>query len=524
MKLTNTREMRDMDRRAIEEYGISEELLMENAGLDAYHVIRNRYTIGTSKFLILCGVGNNGGDGLVVARKLHSVGAEIKVLIVGDPAKYSGAALKNFGILSKLPVDTRRVDSIDAVKDAMSRCNVLVDALFGTGLTREVSGVYRDVILAMNASGKDVMSIDIPSGINGDTGEIMGVAVRAHCTVTFGTPKLGNLLYPGFAHCGLLFVSHISFPHSLSHSGSVQVEVNTPPELPERAKDGHKGTFGDVLFIAGASNYYGAPLFSALSFLKAGGGYARLASPRSLTPFIAVRGSEIVFAPQEETAQGSIALSSRDSLLRLSEQVDMVVIGPGLSLNEETQELVRELAVAVKKPILIDGDGISAIASRPSMLGKREHPTILTPHPGEMSRITGIPVPEVKEKRIELLQEHCRTLSCFIVLKTAHSLIGYPDGRVYINMSGNPGMATAGSGDTLNGAIAAMFGLGLDTGDALRTAVFLHGLSGDLAAGEKGEDGITARDILDFLPQAVKRFRHDRVSILNNFYGNIFLL
>jgi len=524
MKVANTREMRDMDRSAIEVYGISQELLMENAGLAVYHVIKNRCTIGSSRFLVLAGVGNNGGDGLVVARKLHSAGAEVKVLIIGDPTKYRGAALKNFGILSNLPVEARRVDSIDEVKDAIKSCNVLVDALFGTGLTREVSGIYREVILAMNASGQYVLSIDIPSGINGDTGEIMGVAVRAHSTVTFGTPKLGNLLYPGYAHCGVLFVSHISFPHSLSHSDSVQVEVNMPPELPERAKDGHKGSFGDVLFIAGAENYYGAPLFSALSFLKAGGGYARLASPRSLTPFIAVRGSEIVFAPQEETAQGSIALSSGESLLRLSEHVDMVVIGPGLSLNEETQELVRKLAVAVKKPLLIDGDGISAIASRPSLLGEREHPTILTPHPGEMSRMSGVPVPEVIGKKVDLLQEQCRALSCFIVLKTAHSLIGCPDGRVYINMSGNPGMATAGSGDTLNGAIAAMFGLGLDIGDALRTGVFLHGFSGDLAAGEKGEDGITAHDILEFLPQAVKRFRHDRVSILKDFYSSIFLL
>jgi hydroxyethylthiazole kinase-like uncharacterized protein yjeF len=524
MKISSTGQMREMDRRAIEEYGISDELLMENAGLAVFQVLIRRFGARGVKYLVLCGSGNNGGDGLVVARKLHSAGAEVKVLFMSDPAKYRGAALSNYRILSKLPVEVITQSPVEEARGEIARADVLVDALFGTGLARDVEGVYAGVIQAVNGSGKKIVSIDIPSGIHGDSGRVMGVAVRADCTVTFGTPKLGNILYPGYAHCGSLYVSHISFPYALSHSDSVEVEINLPPPLPARDPAGHKGSFGDVLFVAGAANYYGAPFFSAFSFLKSGGGYARLAAPRSVTPYIAAGGSEIVFVPQEETAQGSISRGSLEPLLRLSEQVDMVVAGPGVSLNPETQDLLRQLAASVRKPLLIDGDGITACAADLSILEKRDHPTILTPHPGEMSRLAGVGVADLLENRIELLQRFCRRLSSTIVLKGAHTLIGYPDGRVFVNMSGNAGMATAGSGDTLNGAIAAMAGLGMDVGDAVRTGVFIHGLSGDIAAERKGEDGITARDILDFLPTAVKEYRCDRDRLLRDFYAGIVLV
>jgi len=524
MKVSSTQEMRNMDRSAIEQFGIIEELLMENAGLAAYTVILNEFGSQNKKFTVLCGVGNNGGDGLVVARKLHSMGAAPTVYILGNAKKYRGAAKKNFEIISKLPVPVKSVDSVESLKQEVRSCDAIVDALFGTGLTRTIEGMYRDVIQLINGSGKKIFSIDIPSGINGDNGQVMGVAVKADYTITYGTPKLGNVLYPGFDHCGKLFVSHISFPPVLHMKDELKVEINTPPSLPPRDPASHKGDFGDVLFIAGASNYYGAPYFSALSFLKSGGGYARLASPSSVAPFIAAKGSEIVFIPQEETEQGTISMKNKDRLLNLIEQVDMVVMGPGLSLNEETQELVRQLAVLVKKPLLIDGDGITAISKKSDLLKERPLATVLTPHLGEMSRITHVTVSEIRERKIELLKKESARLSSIIVLKGAHSLIGYPDGRVFINMSGNSGMATAGSGDTLTGAIAAMLGNGLSLEDAVRTGVFLHGLSGDLAAKDKGEDGITAQDILDYLPMASKYYREAHDEILENFYRSIYVV
>jgi len=516
MKVSTVEEMRNLDRRSMEECGFPQEMLMENAGEAAYFVILKDFGVKNKRFVIFCGIGNNGGDGLVVARKIHSNGGDVKIYLLGDERKFTGAARMNFEIVSKIPLNIEHVESLEAVKLDILHSDAVVDAIFGTGLKRNVEGIYKDVIQLINESGKKVFSIDIPSGINGNTGKIMGVAVKSDYTITYGLPKLGNMLYPGYDRCGKLYVSHISFPPSLYDS--IKVETNDPIKLPERVKDAHKGDFGEALFIAGASSYFGAPYFSALSFLKAGGGYSRLAAPLSVTPFIANKGSEIVFIPQKETSSGSISLENRDSLLELSEKVDMVILGPGLSLNEETQRLVRELAEEIEKPLIIDGDGITAVSKDVEIIKKRKKETILTPHLGEMSRITKLSVKEIDENKVEVLRKTCGELNAIIVLKGAHSLIGYPDGRVFINMSGNCGMATAGSGDVLTGTIAAMFGLGLNIFDAVRMGVFMHGFSGDLAAMDKGEDGITAQDILHYLPNAMKYYRESFDEVFKENY------
>ena len=524
MKVSRVSEMRSLDRYAIDELGIPEEILMENAGNASYFVMLKEFGIKDKKFVIICGTGNNGGDGLVVARKIHSNGGNVKVFILGDANELKGAAKKNFDILASLRIESRRIESIESIKNDLLHSDAIVDAIFGTGLSRDVSGLYRDVILLINGSGKKVFSLDIPSGINGDTGEIMGIAVKADYTITFGLPKIGNMLFPGYEHCGKLYVSYISFPPSLYDKDSIRVGINDYIKLPTKDMSAHKGDFGEALFIAGASSYFGAPYFSALSFLKAGGGYSRLAAPISMTPFIANKGSEIVFIPQKETESGSISLKNKDALLKLSERMDMVIIGPGLSLDEETGQLTRELAVAIERPLLIDGDGITAISRDLRLIKERRYPTILTPHLGEMSKITKTSVSEINKNKINILQSASKELNSIIVLKGAHSLIGYHDEKVYINMSGNPGMATAGSGDVLAGTIAAMFGLGLSLEDAVRKGVFIHGFSGDLAAGDIGEDGITAQDILDYLPLAVKTDREGLDETLRNRYEGVHVI
>ena len=522
MKVSKVDEMRKLDRRATEEFSISEDLLMENAGQAVYFVMLQEFGIKDNRFVVLCGGGNNGGDGLVVARKIHSNGGEAKVFLLDNEAKFRGAAKNNFEIASKMPIEISRVDSMDSIISEVLDSDAIVDAIFGTGLGREVGGIYKDVIQLINDSQRMVFSVDIPSGINGDTGEVMGVAVKADYTVTFGIPKLGNMLYPGYDHCGKLYVSHISFPPALYNPSSIKVAINNPVELPERARDTHKGSYGRALFIAGSSSYLGAPYFSALSLLKAGGGLSYLATPKSISSFLAGKGSEIVFVPQKETPAGSIALENKDELLKFSEGVDMVVMGPGLSLAEETQELVRELAPKINKPLLIDGDGITAIAEDLGKIKNRGAATILTPHLGEMSRITKMEIGEINKNKIEVLQKTAKELASIIVLKGAHSLIGYPDETVFINVSGNSGMATAGSGDVLTGAIAAMLGLGLSLEDAVSMGVFIHGFSGDVAAVDKGEDGITAQDILDYLPETMKLYRENFAEISENLYESIF--
>ena len=507
MKICSVEEMRAMDRNAVEQYGIIEELLMENAALATCSVILREFGVAGKRFSVFCGMGNNGGDGFAIARKLHSNGGIVTVYLLGNPVKLSGAAKLNYDIISKMPFIIESIESAESIRMNMLDTDAVVDAIFGTGLARNVEGLYRDVIDAINASGKTVFSVDIPSGINGDTGNIMGTAVTADMTVTYGLPKRGTILYPGYERCGTLYVSHITFPPKLYELDDVKVAFNEPLPLPPKDRQGHKGDFGEVLFIAGSANYFGAPYFSAMSFLKAGGGYSRLAAPASITPFIAVEGSEIVFIPQTETETGSISRTNRKELLDLTERMDMVVIGPGLSLHDETQQLVRELTREIEKPLLIDGDGITAVCDNLGVVKSRRAPTILTPHPGEMSRLTKQTVTALKSDPITIIQNTAKNLNAIIVLKGAHSLVGCPDGGVYINMSGNPGMATAGSGDVLTGTIAAMFGLGQPVEAAVRTGVFVHGISGDLAAESIGEDGVTATDILAHLPRAVKIVR-----------------
>ena len=524
MKISTVNEMRNLDRRAVEEYGIVEELLMENAGLATFCTIMKEVVVKNKNFVVFSGAGNNGGDGLVIARKILSNGGKVTVFILGDRSRFKNAAKTNYEIALKLKIEMIDLEDADAAKTAVQHADAIIDAIFGTGLDREVSGKYEDIIDLINASRKIVFSVDIPSGIHGNTGQVMGTAVKANFTTTYGLPKVGNLLYPGFEMGGKLYVTHISFPPELYDSEKIKIAVNDPIPLPQRYGDVHKGNCGKVLFIAGSANYLGAPYFAALSFLKAGGGLSFLATPETVSSFIGNKGSEIVFVPQKATASGSISIENKQQLLEFSENVDMVVIGPGMSLNEETQHLVKDLTAEIKKPLVIDGDGITAIAGNLECIKKRGAATVLTPHVGEMARLTQKSISEISNNRVEILQDTVDELEATVILKGAHSLIGYPDRRVFVNLSGNPGMATAGSGDVLAGTIAAMYGLGFQINEAVRMGVFMHGLAGDLAAMNLGQDGVIAGDIMEHLPIAVKSYREKFISLTENYYHSIYVV
>jgi hydroxyethylthiazole kinase-like uncharacterized protein yjeF len=527
MKICTVETMRIMDREAVTRYGLSEELLMENAGQAACEMLRREIGIRGKRFLVLCGTGNNGGDGLVVGRKILSAGGSARALIIGRSERFRGPALRNLEIARACGLEISEEPDSAVLERELGGCDAVLDALFGTGLEREVTGAQADVIAAANRSGRRIFSLDIPSGVNGNTGQIMGCAIEAEATVSFGLPKLGNILYPGYAACGRLYVSHISFPPALTADASIPVEVPPLPPLPKRREDAHKKQVGDVLVVAGSAGsagYYGAPRFCALSFLKAGGGYARLAAPASITPFIAAQAPEVVYAPQSETGGGGLSLANHDRLLELAGRVDLVVLGPGLSLEAETQELVRRLAADIETPLLLDGDGLTALAGMTELLAARRGDTILTPHLGEFARLTGLAPEQIIRERQRILGEQARALNAVIVLKGAHTLIGHPDGLLTVNLSGNSGMATAGSGDVLAGTVAAMVGLGLPAAPAARAGVFIHGLAGDLAAAEKGPDGITALDIMDSLPLAVRHYRQHCERMSNDYNGRIIVL
>lgn len=523
VKVCRVSEIRQLDDRAQREFGITEEVLMENAGQAVYSMIRKELGVKDRQFVIFCGPGNKGGDGFVVARKIHSSGGLVKVFLLSERGRYRGAARSNLERIEKMALPIRELESVDEAAESVEKADVIVDSVFGTGLDRNVEGLYKDAIDLINTSRRKVVTIDIPSGINGDTGWEMGVSVKADYTITFGLPKLGNLLYPGYGRGGKLYLSHISYPRSLQNERSLRVELSVGVKLPERSPNTTKFDYGPLLVIAGASTYHWAPFASAYSFLKSGGGYVYLACPASLVPSIAQAGREIVFQPQQETGSHTLSLENRAELLAASQRMLMTIIGPGLSLNEESQKLVRDLAKGIDTPLLIDGDGITAIAQKPETIRERKNPTVLTPHTGEMARITGIERCEIERNRVDVLQRTAEDLNAIIVLKGPHTLIGYPDASVFISLSGDTdgkaGMATAGSGDVLNGTIAAMHALGLSLGDAVRTGVFIHGLAGDLAAQEQGPDGMTAREILNLLPLAVKYYRENFEKISENYYG-----
>ena len=522
MKVASVSEMRKMDGTAVKKYGIDEILLMENAGNAVFFAIEKETGIKENKFLVFAGSGNNGGDGMVVARKLHSNGAQVKFILLTDEKKLKGITKKNFKILKKIGIPIKKRPSHKDIEKQLKETDIIIDAMLGTGLSGTARGIYKKAIELVNKSGKKVISVDIPSGINGNTGEIMGTGVKSHITVTFGLPKIGNLNYPGYEHTEKLIVSHISFPPELYNGKSIKTSINYPLPLEKRDKNTHKGSFGKCLFISGAKKYLGAPYFAAMSFIKSGGGLSYLATPKGISSFVGKKGRELVLIPQKETKTGSISKSNLKELTVSSENVDFVVIGPGLSLDEETQELTRSLIRKIKKPLLIDGDGLTAIKGNLDILKKRKSLTVLTPHPAEFVRLFGGKTKETKINRVEITREKTSHYGCFIVFKGANSLIGCPDREVFINLTGNPGMATAGSGDVLTGIIAAMYKIvpGSNEKDmfknAVRTGVLIHGLAGDIAASKKGEDGITATDILNSIPEAIKKYRKEADNLIAN--------
>lgn len=512
MNIAWVKEIQRMDQDAVQKYGIRNELLMENAGMAVYRVISQNIGVKNKHFLLFCGTGNNGGDGLVTARKLYSNGASVKLCILNNPEKFHDAAQINWQIIQKLKIPVFITPKIEEIESLIKPDDILVDAIFGTGLTKDINGTYFQIVQIINQKNNPIISIDIPSGINGNSGAICGIGIKADYTVTFGLPKVGNILYPGYEYGGKLYTSHISFPPELYEDENLKIHINYPVIIPNRPANGHKGFFGNALFIAGAQNYFGAPYFSSLSFLKAGGGYSRLAAPASMIPYISLKASEVVFLPQSETKAGTISLDNFNELLEWSKKMDIIIIGPGLSLQEETQLLIQKLISEIDKPILIDGDGLTALSENPSVLKKRQSTTVLTPHLGEMARLTKKSIQEIKEDPIHIIQEFSQKFNSIIVLKGAHSIIGLPNHHIFINMTGNSGMASAGSGDVLTGTIAAMFTLGLPIELAVRQGTIAHGLAGDLAAQEKGEDGMIAQDIMESLPKTLKILRKNQAS------------
>lgn len=508
-------QMRQLDRRATEEYGIPSLLLMENAGIRAVIELEHAFPHLTRyRVAVVCGKGNNGGDGFVVARHLANRGIAIEVLLLARQTEIKGDARTNLEILRYMGVqihETTAGQDLEVSRKMIERTDVIVDAILGTGTTGAATGLYREVIELLNGSGRPIVALDIPSGLNSDEGFIPGPSINAVLTVTFGLPKRCLMLYPAASFAGRVITVDIGLPRQLLTDPLLDVSLVQAEDLvnalPPRDPNAHKGTYGHVLVLAGSPGKTGAAAMCALSALRIGAGLATLALPESLNNAMETKLTEVMTEPLPETDERTVACAAMEKIHELMKGKRVVAIGPGLSIHPETAELVRAVIYTAQVQIVIDADGINALGSSLDILRDVAVPPILTPHPGELARLLGISRDEVVQNRIPIAQKVAMSFGVYLVLKGARTLIANPDGRVAMNMTGNAGMATGGTGDVLTGLIAGLLAQGVSADLATRTAVYLHGAAGDLAAEAVGQEAMVASDLMAQIPEAIRRLK-----------------
>jgi ADP-dependent NAD(P)H-hydrate dehydratase / NAD(P)H-hydrate epimerase len=509
MKIATAQQIKNIDRRAIREFGIPGPVLMENAA-SAIMAEMERFFDGLVgvRVGIICGKGNNGGDGLALARRLSIRGVPVRVALLASFTAVSGEAKVNLAILRKMDVEITQNVSSRFVADVVAWSDIIVDALLGVGLSTPLKGLYAQAVETINASGRPVVAIDVPTGIDADTGAVRGAAVNADLTVTMALLKRGLVLFPGARHAGTVRIADIGIPSEVIEKEKISVRLLNKGSLlgmlERRAPDSHKGDFGHLLVVAGSPGKAGAAAMAARSALRTGTGLVSVGTPSGLVPIIQQQVFESMCIPLAESIDGTIGLGGENELLKVAVKMNACAVGPGLSIHYETVNMVRSLLQQIATPVVIDADGLNALVGALEVLRKNRGPVIMTPHPGEMARLLGISTSDVQKDRIGIATDFARTYKVTLVLKGAGTVIANPDGLTYINTTGNPGMATGGTGDALTGMIGSLLAQGYASLQAACIGVYLHGLAGDLAAKEKGEAGMIAGDLIEKIPQALQ--------------------
>ncbi len=521
MELVTAAEMRELDRAAIEGRKISSLRLMENAGEAVVRAMERLFRPLRGKTVtIVAGKGQNGGDGLVVARLLRQRGCKAKLALLAPPASLKGDAATNLRRLQRGGNRYRAIDSTPDFEAALSslfkNSDLLVDAIFGTGLNAPVKGRAASAISLMNSSGRPIVAIDLPSGLDGDTGAVLGTAITAALTVTLGLPKRGLYLGEGPNHAGLIRVADIGIPADLIAAAKIPVTLleatDIRPFLPKRPRTAHKGTFGHAGIIAGSAGKTGAAAMAAMAALRTGAGLVTVAVPRSVSDVLEAKLLEAMTYPVPETETRGMSKQALEPLLAFAADKTALAIGPGLGTHPETEALVHNLLVEAQRPMVLDADGINAFAGHADMLNRASGPLILTPHPGEMARLLGTTAADIQRDRSGAASRLACARNACVVLKGAGTIVAAPDGRLAVNSTGNPGMATAGTGDVLTGILVGLLAQGLSTWEAACAGVYLHGLAGDLAASEQGEAGLIAGDVIRAIPRAIQQVVTDNTT------------
>ena len=510
MRILNAAQMREADRRTTDDIGIPSLVLMENAGRQAVAAMEAMYgDLLERQVAVLCGRGNNGGDGFVVARTLAQRGVDVSVFVLGRVADVRGDARTNLEILGRLGLTVVEVADSQAWElhfSEVSDCTLIVDAIFGTGLNAPVSGLIESVVADVNASGIPVVAIDLPSGLSADSAEPIGPSIEAGLTVTLAAPKLPLVLPPAETRAGDIVIADIGIPGDVLESvDGPRVDLLTRASMRElitpRTPDSHKGDYGRVLVVAGSRGKTGAAHLSAIGALRSGAGLVTVATPASCQPVIAAMGAEYMTEALAESEAG-LEPEGVDRVLEWAR--DVIAIGPGLGRADGTRDFIRQLVDRATMPLVIDADGLNAFSQDPDRLAGREgRDVIITPHPGEMGRLVGMSTDEVQSSRLEIARNFAAAHHVYVVLKGHRTLIATPDEKVFINPTGNPGMATGGTGDVLTGMIAAWLAQLLDAEAACKLAVYLHGMAGDLAEADEGEVAMTSADVAGHLGDAI---------------------
>jgi NAD(P)H-hydrate epimerase len=511
MRILSAAQMREADRFTIEDIGIPSLVLMENAGRQVVAAMEAAFEERLNgRVAVLCGRGNNGGDGFVVARTLLQRGIDATVFVIGALSDVRGDARTNLDILGRIGVSVVEIgdeQSWELHFSEIGRCTLIVDAIFGTGLKSAAAGMMETVIADINAADIPIVAIDLPSGLSADTPQLVGDCVDATMTVTLAAPKLPLVLPPGEAYAGDVVIADIGIPYEVIEGLEGQyVELLTPEQLrtvvEPRAADSHKGDYGRVTVVAGSRGKSGAAHLAAMGALRSGAGLVTVATPAGCLPIVASMAPEYMTEPLADSADGTLSAAAVDAVLALEH--DVLACGPGLGRTASVAEFVRGLLDRATVPLVLDADAVTMLADDPGrLMGKEEREVIITPHPGEMARLIGVSVEEVQANRLQVASDFATTHRVYVVLKGHRTVIATPEGRLFINPTGNAGMATGGTGDVLTGMIAAWLAQLLDAEAACRIAVFLHGAAGDLAEAAEGQVGMTATDLLARVPEAL---------------------
>jgi len=512
MKVLTSQQMKEIDRRTIEEIGIPGPVLMENAGLQIVRAILGKFPeIEKEQVVIVAGKGNNGGDGFVVARHLLNRGGQPTVLLLAAKNEISGDAGLNLAIADKIGVDVVEIRSLEDWKrqrSTLSRAFLIVDAIFGTGLLRTAEGLHAEAIKDINRAKAYKVAVDIPSGLSSDTFQMIGPAVQADLTVTLAAPKISHVLPPAEESVGELVVADISVPRGLLNDERLKLELversMVAPYFRKRRRDTHKGTYGHLLILSGSLGKTGAAVMSAKAALRTGAGLVTVGTAESCLPIVARAMMELMTEALPESSEKTIAVEALPKTVKLLKGKDALLIGPGISSHPSTAEFVISLLPKVSCPVVIDADGLNVLAGHLNVLKPLARRAVLTPHPGEFGRLLGLTAKEVLDRRLELAPRFAEEHQVVLVLKGYRTLVASPTGNVYINPTGNPGMASGGSGDVLSGMIASLIMQEKDILGATIAAVYLHGLIGDIGAGRLGERPLIAGDIIRYLPKALK--------------------